>query len=126
MSDFMTRRTVIKRGLQLYVGALAAGLSACGGSDPATAKGAGGQASALCADPAAMNPGDANARTAYGYVERSPDPQQVCAGCTFYRAGESGGACGSCDIFNGGPANAAGYCTSWTAADAAPAATNGA
>jgi hypothetical protein len=121
MTQCVTRRIVLQRGLQLCAGALAAGLSACGGG---SGNGEAPAVAAACADPAAMNASEANAREAYGYVEASADPQKRCAGCTFYHAAEGGGDCGTCDIFNGGPANAGGHCTSWTAAGApaAPAA----
>lgn len=115
----ITRRALLERGLQFSVGAFAAGLSACGGSSEDRAASANAPGGPLCADPHALNASEANARTAFGYVEHSADSQKVCASCAFFHAAAESGGCGTCDIFNGGPANPGGYCNSWTAADKA-------
>jgi len=111
------RRAFLERGLQLSVGALAAtGLSACGDSTGNGASGAQSVSGAqLCADPGALNSSDINARAALAYIEKSADTQKVCAGCVFFHASEQSEACGTCEIFNGGPVNRLGYCNSWTA-----------
>lgn len=48
------------------------------------------------------------------YTEQSPDPQKSCTQCGFFTPDDSGGACGSCKIFNG-PTNPKGHCDSWAA-----------
>ena len=115
MNDNVTRRMVLQRGLQLCAGVAAAALAGCGARSGGDATGV---ARPACADPARLSLNESNAREAYGYVEASSDPQRVCSGCAFYRAADDGGACGVCDIFNGGPANPGGFCTSWTAVEA--------
>lgn len=109
MSQLITRRCVMKRAVQLLsLTAIGAGLGACGNSSSDDAN------ALLCADPDKLDAGAANARSGLGYVEASPNAQQACAGCVFFKqaAGES---CGYCEIFNGGPVNPGGHCNSWTA-----------
>ncbi len=106
----ITRRQLLVRGLQLPVGgALLIGLGGCGGSDSGSIASA-----AVCADPDAMTSGERALRASMNYTEKSTNPQQVCAGCAFFHAGE--GQCGTCDMFTGGPANRDGRCDSWSSA----------
>ncbi|MET0497985.1 MAG: high-potential iron-sulfur protein [Steroidobacteraceae bacterium] len=111
MSDKISRRTVLMRGLQLPVGGVFLfGLSGCGaGKDGTTASGK------VCADPATLSDAEMSTRTSLGYTEKSPNPQQVCAGCTFFHAGAASGDCGTCDMVSGGPVNPQGHCNSWNA-----------
>lgn len=111
MTEKITRRKVLVRGLQLPVGgALLFGLSGCGAGSDADSMTAG---ASVCADPNSMSAGEQKLRDSLQYTETSPNPQQACAGCAFFHAGE--GQCGTCDMFSGGPVNSGGHCTSWSA-----------
>jgi hypothetical protein len=91
---------------RLLIGATACGaltIGACKSDKPAA-----------CANPENMSPSEKSLREAQHYVERSPDPAKVCAGCGFFSAADGAGDCGHCQIFNG-PANAKGRCESWAA-----------
>ena len=110
MNQNITRRFLMNRGLHLLsLSAVGTALGACsersGGSADA-------QSATVCADPGAS---DSNARAGLAYVEKSPDPQSVCAGCVFFHPPESGGHCGNCDMLSGAAVNSAGHCRSWTA-----------
>lgn len=108
MSNKISRRTILLRGIQVPIGGfLALGLSACGGNDSA-----GKAAGNVCADLDAMTDGERSSRRSLDYQEISPQPGEVCADCAFYHAAE---ACGTCDMFNGGPVNPKGRCDSWSA-----------
>ena len=110
MNQNITRRFLMYRGLHLLsLGTVATALGACSGRSGGSAD---AESATACADPAAS---DSNARAGLAYVEKSPDPQSVCAGCVFFHPQESGGHCGTCDIFSGGAVNSAGHCRSWTA-----------
>jgi len=113
MSDKISRRTVLMRGLQLPVGGVfLLGLGACG----AGKEGGGAAANAkACADPGTLSDAEMSTRNSLNYTEKSPNPQQVCAGCSFFHAGASSSDCGSCDMFSGGPVNPQGHCNSWNA-----------
>lgn len=111
MTEKITRRTVLLGGLQIPVGgALLWGLSGCGGGGEGSSGTAG---AAVCADPSAMTDAEQSIRRGVNYTESSANPQQVCAGCAFFHAGS--GACGTCDMFSGGPVNSGGHCNSWSA-----------
>jgi High potential iron-sulfur protein len=111
MADKISRRAMLMRGLQVPVGgALLWGLSGCSGGSG----GSGSTASAsACADPSTMSDAEMGTRKSLSYTEKSENPQQVCAGCSFFHAGS--GSCGTCDMMSGGPVNPQGHCTSWNA-----------
>jgi High potential iron-sulfur protein len=110
VSAHISRRQLLLRGLQLSAGVVAgSALAACGGKQEAA------KAAHVCADPGNLSTTESNTRAAVGYVEASPDPQSVCAGCAFFHAPAASEACGRCDMFNGGPVNPGGHCRSWTA-----------
>ena len=100
----ISRRSVLLRGLHLPIGG-ALLLSGCGGGDKQAGAGP------ACANPETMSDAEAGTRQALGYTEKSPDPQQVCVGCSYFHAGAAG--CGSCDMFTGGAVNPQGHCASW-------------
>jgi hypothetical protein len=111
MTDKFSRRAIL---LQVPVaGALFVALSGCGqksGDSAGTSASAGGT---VCANLSAMTDAEQGTRKALNYMEASPNPSQVCAGCSFFHAG--GGTCGTCDMFSGGPVNSHGHCNSWSA-----------
>lgn len=112
MADKISRRAVMLRGLQIPVGgAFVALLAGCG----AGGKGNSTAAATVCADPAAATEAEISTRKSLNYTEASPNPQQVCAGCSFFHAPAQGGDCGTCDMFSGRPANSHGHCDSWNA-----------
>jgi hypothetical protein len=102
-NDNLSRRTLLRRGIQLPLGGLvlAAGVSSVAGA-----------AEKVCADPKTMDSGAKSIRDSLHYVEMSPDPAKTCSGCGFFTEPKDG--CGSCMIFQG-PANAKGHCESWSA-----------
>lgn len=111
MTATMSRREVLLRAIQIPAGGvLLLGLGACGGGSGSSSQ------AALCADPHAMSESENGTRSALNYVEKSSDPQKVCAGCAFFHAGTAAaGGCGTCDMFSGGPVNSEGHCNSWNA-----------
>lgn len=113
MADKISRRAVMLGGLQIPLGgALVVALAGCG------TKGGGGSTAAaatVCADPAAASEAELSTRKSLNYTEASPNPKQVCAGCSFFHAPAGGGDCGTCDMFSGRPANSHGHCDSWNA-----------
>lgn len=73
------------------------------------ALGAGG--AKACYDPEADPSGQAALRRAVEYTEHSPDPNRRCNRCAF--ATFANAACGTCQMFSGGPVNPNGVCTSF-------------
>lgn len=70
------------------------------------------KAEEICADPDALSGGEQALRASLDYTDRSADAAKACGGCTFFMAG--GEMCGNCQIL-GGPVDARGHCSSWTA-----------
>ncbi|GAB5412890.1 MAG: hypothetical protein Cons2KO_04930 [Congregibacter sp.] len=106
MQTVLTRRRVLLGGLKLSLtGGALLGFSACGEQ---------GEDALVCADPGDMTSAQESVRRTLRYVEMSTDPARSCSGCDFFKPSASG-ACGSCEIFDGGPANPGGYCDSWSA-----------
>lgn len=104
-----SRRSFLGLGLKItVVGAAAATLQACG-QKPA----GGGAAAGSCVDLDGLTASEQSLRKSMNYVEKAPNPANSCSGCSFFTAGE--GACGTCEIFTGGPANSGGHCDSWAA-----------
>ncbi|MSQ87406.1 MAG: hypothetical protein EXR10_11365 [Alphaproteobacteria bacterium] len=104
MNDkFLSRRTVLNRGLQATcLGLAVAALNACDQSEKVAA----------CAGPNNLTFSENSLRQASHYVEEAPDPKKNCLGCGFFTAAEGGNPCGKCEIFLG-PVNARGYCDSF-------------
>jgi hypothetical protein len=99
----VSRRTLLRRGVQLPLGGLALAAVVSHGANAADK---------LCADPKAMDSGQKSIRDSLKYVEKSADAKTTCAACGFFEATPDG--CGSCMIFQG-PANPNGHCESWSA-----------
>ncbi len=106
--SFGSRRSFLALGLKVSAaGVAAAALNACG-SKPAAD-------TAVCADVAGLTASEQSLRASMKYVEKSPDPAKTCSGCSFFTAGEGAAACGTCEMYTGGPANPGGHCDSWAA-----------
>lgn len=91
-------------------------LRACQVIPPATTfllLGGCGSRIAVCADPKQLSVAENSLRKAAHFTEESLDSQKVCGGCAFFHPSADSAQCGACDIFNG-PANAGGYCDSWS------------
>ncbi len=107
MNTKLTRRSVIKRGIQVSLGgALTFGLSSCGSEGEKAAQ-------TVCSDPETMSASEASMRSSLGYTPTSSDPAQNCAGCAYFKGGA--GDCGTCDLLGGAQVNAMGRCNSWGA-----------
>lgn len=105
MAKSISRRGLLRRSLQLYIGGVMAGsLTSAPAADSAAGK--------VCADPNAMDDSQKGMRESLNYTESAPDPAKTCSGCGFFQAAE--GACGKCVIFNDGPVNPHGHCDSWS------------
>lgn len=114
MTDKISRRLILYRGLQIPVGgALFGALGGCGQKSETTSAAASG--AAVCADLSAMSDAEQSTRKSLNYVESAPNPAQVCAKCSFFHPGAAAGGCGTCDMFSGGPVNSHGHCNSWSA-----------
>ncbi|MFL2840282.1 MAG: high-potential iron-sulfur protein [Pseudohongiellaceae bacterium] len=109
MDKRISRRTILKRGLQIPLGgSVLFGLAACGND--------GGSSSAMvCADLNMMTSAEESIRRTLKYTEISQHgSSKVCASCAFFNAPAQEGGCGSCEIFAGKPVNPGGYCDSWS------------
>jgi hypothetical protein len=108
MDKKISRRTILKRGLQIPLGgSVLFGLAACGNdSDSSSAM--------VCADPNMMTSAEESVRRTLKYTELSPDPSKVCTGCAFFHAPAQVGGCGTCEMFAGKPVNPGGHCDSWS------------
>ena len=108
MDKKISRRTILKRGLQIPLGgSVLFGLAACGNdSDSSTAM--------VCADPNMMTSAEESVRRTLKYTELSPDPSKVCTGCAFFHVPAQVGGCGTCEMFAGKPVNPGGHCDSWS------------
>lgn len=115
MTDKISRRAILFRGLQIPVaGAALVALTSCGQKSGSTTASSGG--GTVCADLSAMSDAEQSTRKSLNYVEAGPNPDQVCAKCSFFHpAADGSGGCGTCDMFSGGPANPHGHCNSWSA-----------
>jgi hypothetical protein len=100
--DTLSRRTLLRRGVQLPLGSL---VLATGVVSAASA------AEKVCVDMKTLDSGAKSIRDSLHYVEMSPDPAKTCGACGFFTEPKDG--CGSCMIFQG-PANAKGHCESWS------------
>ena len=79
------------------------------------AAGCGGDVTAAsCEGYDALTETDLQARAALNYVDKSPNPSQLCTNCRFYNRPGSGAACGGCQLF-AGPVAPSGWCSSWAA-----------
>jgi High potential iron-sulfur protein len=106
--DALTRRSFFRLGLTMTAATtVAAALTSCSGKSATAAS--------VCADPEAMSPSETSLRQANHYLERSSDAGKTCSGCSFFTASAEAKACGTCQIFTGGPANPQGHCDSWAA-----------
>ena len=105
--DALTRRSFFRLGIALSAGVAAAAVSSCSSKPQA--------ASAACANPDALSPAEMSLRMSNHYVEKTADAAKRCVGCSFFKAGADANGCGTCQIYNGGPANPQGYCDSWAA-----------
>lgn len=48
----------------------------------------------------------------FRYVDRSPNPAEVCDNCQFWQPDQGGAVCGGCQLLKG-PVHPQGYCISW-------------
>ena len=67
---------------------------------------------ASCADPDDLSSAVLSMRQSAGYTDSYADDKKTCRHCAFFKATE--GECGACNAL-GGPVNAGGHCTSWSA-----------
>lgn len=103
MSERISRRVFLARGVAFGAVAGAVLTVGCGGEETLT-----------CTDVSGLTPAEQAARTGLGYVDASPHgAQKNCLNCNFYQAGAAN-ACGSCTLVKG-PIHPSGYCNSWVA-----------
>lgn len=113
MNSNISRRAILLHSLQLPL--MGAGLVALQGCGPKAGSTSAAGGPAVCADLSALSDAEQGTRKSLNYVEASPNPNQVCAGCSFFHPGSTAGGCGTCDMFSGGPVNSHGHCNSWSA-----------
>jgi hypothetical protein len=101
------RKVISRRHVVISMGRIAAGFSVVLAARGAVAT------DPICANPDAMDSGEKGLRASLNYTEAAPDQSRICSGCSFFHF--SKGECGTCTIFNGGPANPKGHCDSWSA-----------
>lgn len=112
MSNRLSRRDLLLRGLQASAGGVAlAALAACGSKSGSGV--ASSASTSLCYDPAKVDPSQESMRETLHYTEASPNQATVCEGCTYSTFSNASAVCGTCSIFSGGPVNAHGHCDSW-------------
>jgi len=108
MDKKISRRAILKRGLQIpFGGSVLFGLAACGSDGDSSS-------AMVCADPNMMTSAEESVRRTLKYTEVSPDPAKVCTDCAFFHAPPQVGGCGSCEMFGGKPVNPSGHCDSWS------------
>jgi hypothetical protein len=104
MTNKITRRAVLRRGIQISVGGVSLlALNACGGSK---------NEQFSCVDPDELSEGERSMRVSMVYTDVSPIATESCSGCAFFSAEES--ACGDCELL-GGQVSDKGRCDSWSA-----------
>ena len=104
MTNKITRRVAIQRGIQISVGgASLLTLSACGAAK---------DQQFACVDPDEMSEGEKSMRVSLSYMDTSPVVGESCQGCAFFEAGDAG--CGACELL-GGQVSSGGRCNSWSA-----------
>lgn len=100
MNDNLSRRGFLTR---LGVGALVVGgtaaLAACGKS---------GGGDSQCKDPTGASDG---LRKTNEYTDKSAKPDQTCATCALFVAGDAG--CGKCTLFQSSPVSPGGWCKAY-------------
>lgn len=101
-------RTVLHQGL-LLVGV---GLTACGGPVKTTDEVSVDDPTVDCDDLSGLSEQDLNLRKTYGYLPKSPVPDNQCSNCNLWLPNEANPSCGKCLLFEG-PVYAEGHCTSW-------------
>lgn len=108
------RRGAMKRALTVLGAAAVAPtlLSACGGEESGGGGGGGG-GELTCTDTTGLPPAAVQMRQSQHYVDSSPNPEQNCANCNFFSAGQAG-QCGTCTVVQG-PIHPDGYCDLWAA-----------
>jgi hypothetical protein len=104
MTNKITRRAVIRRGIQISVGgASLLALNACGSSK---------DEQFACVDPDDLSEGEKSMRVSMIYMDTSPVAGESCEGCAFFEAGDAD--CGACELL-GGEVSSGGRCDSWSA-----------
>jgi hypothetical protein len=104
MANKITRRAVLRRGIQISVGgASLLALNACGGSK---------NEQFSCVDPEELSEGERSMRVSMLYTDASAIAEESCSGCAFFPLGKTG--CGECELL-GGPVSDKGRCDSWSA-----------
>jgi hypothetical protein len=93
---FRSRRKFLVRGVQFPIALLI-----------------GKAAGAACTNPDEWSDGEQGTRDSLEYTDNSPDPKKTCGGCQHFNRETPAAACGNCEILSG-PADAKGYCVSWT------------
>lgn len=65
-----------------------------------------------CEDLSSLEESQKAIRDTFKYVTKSPNPEQVCTNCNFFKEPEAGSECGGCQLFTG-PVTNEGYCSQW-------------
>lgn len=107
--DLITRRELLRRSA--FFGAAVVGggalLSASGCQDD------GGEEKLTCADTSGLEQGQIQTRKSLKYTDSTPNEDQNCANCNFFKAGGQN-QCGTCTVVPG-PIHPDGWCSSWAA-----------
>ena len=104
MTNKITRRAVLRRGIQISVGGVSLlALNGCGGSK---------NEQFSCVDPDELSEGERSMRVSMEYTDVSANAAESCSECAFFSAAES--ACGECELL-GGQVSETGHCDSWSA-----------
>ena len=117
------RRDFLKRlsaaGL-LGVGASTV-LSACGGGESGgqdaepEAEAEASMAAEGCMDTSGLTEQEITSRTQLGYVDESPNPEELCSNCALWLPVPEGETCGGCNLIKG-PIHPDGWCISYARA----------
>jgi len=65
-----------------------------------------------CEDLSGISESEIRKREQFGYVKKSPIPDNQCNNCNLWLPSKTDKACGGCMLFQG-PVYAEGYCTYW-------------
>lgn len=67
---------------------------------------------ASCGDLSGVSENEIAKRKSFGYVEKTPIPENFCGNCSLYIPPEGDKKCGECMLFKG-PVYEEAYCTYW-------------
>jgi hypothetical protein len=107
-----SRRAFVLKSAVSCLGIFAGVFGSCDQKKPDRDNKAGDMKLDPCDDFENVSESDLALRQKFGYVNKSPIPENQCNNCNLYLPGKTAKDCGGCMLFKG-PVYAFGYCTYW-------------